>query len=81
MVVELGRTIKQVSLDLDVNDSTLGRWVSQWRQEHGEASPAPLRPVDAARFAELEAENRRLEMENRFLKKATAFFARELPSG
>ena len=34
-------------------------------------------PVDAARVARLEAENRRLAEENAFLKKAAAFFAKE----
>ena len=34
-------------------------------------------PIDAARYARLEAENRRLAEENAFLKKAAAFFAKE----
>jgi transposase len=35
-----------------------------------------LSPIERARVSELEEENRRLRMENEFLKKAAAFFAR-----
>ena len=79
MVVELGKTIAQVATDLDVHPGTLGRWVARWRADHGEESAEPLRPVDAARLAAVEEEVRRLSLENAFLKKAAAFFARELP--
>ena len=81
MVVELDRTIVQVAGELGVHPGTLGRWVARWRVEHGQGSAAPLGPVDAARLAEAEEEIRRLGMENAFLKKAAAFFARELPQG
>lgn len=36
-----------------------------------------MTPADYGRLAELEEQNRRLKMENEFLKKAAAFFARE----
>ena len=36
-----------------------------------------MTPADYGRLAELEEANRRLRMENEFLKKAAAFFARE----
>jgi transposase len=39
------------------------------------SEPAKLSPVERARMNELEEENRRLRMENEFLK-AAAFFAR-----
>jgi transposase-like protein len=81
MVVELGKSTAQVARDLQLHESTLGRWVAKWRAEHGQGTDAPLRPADAARLAELEEANRQLELENRFLKKAAAFFARELPQG
>jgi transposase-like protein len=81
MVVELGKTAAQVARDLEVNEATVGRWVVKWRREHGEGTVLPLRPADAARLAELEEANRQLALENAFLKKAAAFFARELPHG
>lgn len=73
LVIETGKPIAEVARDLGVNDGTLGNWVKAWRG----ANPEPeLSPVERARMKELEEENRRLRMENEFLKKAAAFFAR-----
>jgi hypothetical protein len=49
-----------------------------WRREHPEPDQ-PLSPVERVRVKELEAEVARLRMENEFLKKAAAFFARTHP--
>jgi transposase len=75
MVIETGRPIAEVARDLGVNDGTLGYWVKAWRDANPEPEPE-LSPVERARMKELEEENRRLRMENEFLKKAAAFFAR-----
>lgn len=75
MVIETGKPIAEVARDLGVVAQTFGNWVTVWR----DANPAPvqaLSPVERARVTELEEENRRLRMENEFLKKAAAFFAR-----
>ena len=48
----------------------------------GGLNPEPekaLTPVERARVQEMEEEIRRLRMENEFLKKAAAFFARTHP--
>jgi transposase-like protein len=78
MVIETGRPIAEVARDLGIHDGTLGNWVNAWRREHPEPDQA-LSPVERARVKELEDENRRLRMENEFLKKAAAFFARTHP--
>ena len=78
MVIETGRPIAEVARDLGIHDGTLGNWVNAWRREHPEPEKA-LSPVERARVKELEDENRRLRMENEFLKKAAAFFARTHP--
>ncbi len=78
MVIETGKPIAQVARDLGVHDGTLGNWVNAWRRDHPEPGRAPT-PVEQARVKELEDENRRLRMENEFLKKAAAFFARTHP--
>jgi transposase len=75
MVVQTGRTFAEVARDLGINPTTLGNWVHAWKAEHPETSPEES-PVDRARISELEAEVARLRMENEFLKKAAAFFAR-----
>jgi transposase-like protein len=49
--------------------------VKAWRDANAE-SELELSPVERAHMTELEEENRRLRMENEFLKKAAAFFAR-----
>ena len=78
MVISTGKPIAEVARELGVHDGTLGNWVNAWRQENPEPAQ-PLSPVERARVKELEDEVRRLRMENEFLKKAAAFFARTHP--
>jgi transposase-like protein len=78
MVIETGKPIAEVARDLGIHDGTLGNWVTAWRRENPEPDQ-PLSPVERARVKELEDENRRLRLENEFLKKAAAFFARAQP--
>ena len=78
MVVDTDKTIAQVARDLGVVEQTLGNWVKAWRDANPEPEPS-LSPVERARMNELEEEVRRLRMENEFLKKAAAFFARTQP--
>ena len=78
MVIETGKPIAEVARDLGVHDGTLGNWVNAWRRDNPEPDQA-ISPVERARVKELEDEVRRLRMENEFLKKAAAFFARTHP--
>ena len=55
---------------------TLGNWVAAYRADHVGDEPA-LSVSERARLKELERENRELRMENEFLGKATAFFAKK----
>ncbi len=75
MVIETGKPIAEVARDLGIHDGTLGNWMNAWRCDHPEPEQS-LTPMERARVQELEDENRRLKMENEFLKKAAAFFAR-----
>lgn len=79
MVTELGKSRAQVAEDLQLNPSTLGRWVAAATGTTGRGRGSHNKPADptstdpdqlARRVAELEAENA-------FLKKAAAFFARD----
>jgi len=59
-----------------LNETTLGNWVKKYREDHAGDEPA-LELSERARLRELERRNRELEMENTFLKKAAAYFAKE----
>lgn len=76
LVIESSRPIAQVARELGLNEGTLGNWVSHYRVEHSEEEP-PLTVEERARLREAERELRELRMENEFLKKAAAYFARD----
>jgi transposase len=75
-VTEGSRSVAQVARELGMNETTLGNWVSQYRKDHAGDEP-PLAPNERGRLAEAERELRELRMENEFLKKAAAYFARD----
>ena len=77
-VLETGRPIAEIARELEINEGTLGNWVNEWKVNNPEPEKA-LSPVERARVAQMEAEIRRLRMENEFLKKAAAFFAKTQP--
>ena len=76
LVIESGRPIAQIARELQINDGTLGNWVARYRDEHP-VSEVPLSLSERARLGELERENRQLRLDNEFLGKAAAFFARD----
>jgi transposase len=76
MVVDSSRSIADVAREVGVSETTAGNWVRAYRDEHAGDEPA-LELSERARLRELERRTRELEMENAFLKKAAAYFARE----
>ena len=76
MVIEESRPIARVAKELDINEGTLGNWVAVYRRDHAGDEPA-LSVTDRARLRQLERENREVRMENEFLKKAAAYFAKD----
>jgi transposase len=76
LVIETSRPVAIVAKELGINESTLGNWVSDYRRDHSGEEPPPT-AAERARLRELERENRELKMENDFLKKAAAYFARD----
>lgn len=76
LVIESSRPIAQVAKEISVVEGTLGNWVNTYRREHAGEEP-PLSISDRARLRELERENRELQMELAFLKKAAAYFAKD----
>ena len=75
-VIDNSRTIADVARSLDVVEQTLGNWVKAYRELHAGEEPGPS-VSDRARIKELERENRELKLENEFLGKSVAFFAKK----
>lgn len=76
LVVEAKRSIASVAADYAVGETTLANWVKKYREAHP-VEEEPLELSERARLKSLEREVRELEMENNFLRKAAAYFARE----
>lgn len=81
MVLELGRSRAEVARDLELDESTLGRWVAKAAGTEGTGTGSHRRTPDPASDGvfEMRKEIARLRDENIFLKKAAAFFAKEQP--
>ena len=73
LVLLTGRPIVDVASD----SGTLGNWVNQWKRNNPEPDPATT-PKDLARLDAVGEELRAIKMENEFLKRAAAFFAKTL---
>jgi transposase-like protein len=76
LVIETSRPVAQVAKELGIHEATLGNWVNTHRRTHASDEP-PLTVSERARLRELEREARELRMENEFLKKAAAYFAKD----
>ena len=79
MIKVQGLSIAQVCLDMRLGPTAVRRWVAQFEAESAGASGVgkPL-TAEHQRIRQLEVENRLLRGDIDILKKASAFFAREL---
>lgn len=75
-VIDGSRPIAVVARELGIVEQTLGNWVKAWRAAHGEDEPALSLP-ERVRLREAERELREVRLENEFLKKAAAYFAKD----
>jgi transposase len=83
MVLGSGRPISDVARDLGIERQTLNKWVNDYQRANlGRGEPFRRAGVSGedrprgSREEDLEAGVARLRMENEFLKKAAAFFAK-----
>ena len=76
MVREVGNLAK-VARDLDLTESALRHWVKQADIDEGHGEEGALATEERDELRRLRRENRTLQMERDFLKKAAAFFAKE----
>jgi len=79
MIKEQGLSVQHVSESMGLGPSAIRRWVTQYEAEQG-SQPGIGKPltVEQQRIRQLEQENRQLRGDVEILKKASAFFAREL---
>ena len=79
MINEQGLSVQNVSRTMDIGPTAIRRWVQQYDAEQ-KGQPGIGKPLTAEqqRIRQLEQENRQLKGDVEILKKASAFFAREL---
>jgi transposase len=75
-VISTSKTIKDVAVAYGVGPETLRNWLNKYREANG-ATEAELTLTERARLRELERVVADLRAETAFLKKASAYFARE----
>jgi transposase len=79
MVRDQGLSVSDVCRSMDLGETVVRRWVKQYQAElNGQPGIGKPLTVEQQRIRQLETENRQLRMDNDLLKKASAFFAREL---
>lgn len=73
LVVDEGRTLKDVSKTMGVGYSTLGKWVKQLREERKGVKPkATPMTAEQIEIRALRKKIERIELEKEILKKASA---------
>jgi transposase len=79
IIKEQGRSVAHLSESMSIGTSAIRRWVAQCAADQS-GQPGIGKPLTAEqqRIRQLEQENRQLRGDVDILKKASAFFAREL---
>lgn len=79
MVKSQGLSVAQVCKDMNLGSTAVRRWLSQFEAEQsGQSGIGKPLTAEHQRIRQLEQENRQLRGDVEILKKASAFFAREL---
>jgi transposase len=79
MIKDQGLSVSQVCQDMNLGETAVRRWLKQVEAEQtGESGIGKPLTAEQQRIHQLEAEVRQLKADNDILKKASAFFAREL---
>ncbi len=79
MISEQGQSVKNVSESMSIGTTAIRRWLAQYGAERS-GQPGIGKPLTAEqqRIRQLELENQQLRQDVTILKKASAFFAREM---
>ena len=77
MAMQPGATKAGVARSLGINTNTLAGWIINYKKAKGIIDPPKIED-ERSELIRLRRENRRQEMEIEILKKAAAYFAKEL---
>lgn len=78
MHIERGRTVRSLSDEFHISKNSISYWIKKYREEC-EKNPAAKEEYDLMREnLRLKQELEKNRKENEFLKKAAAFFAKEI---
>ena len=86
LVLNSNESTKKIAEDLDVNEKTLYAWVRGYKEANGIEIPAQgkgkkssiIKESESEELKRLRKENKLLTQERDILKKATAYFAKEI---
>ena len=76
-LVQGGRSVADVSRELDLTETALRDWVKRAEIDAGNGPPGALTTAEREELTRLRRENKRLQMERDILKAAATFFAKE----
>ncbi len=71
------RSVRQIAVDFDLTETAVRQWVVQAERDAGTRTDG-LTTDEREELARLRRENRRLTEDVEILKRATAFFAKEI---
>lgn len=75
LVTQQGYSVVEAAASLNITDKLFYNWVAKFKQENEESS---LSADERAELIQFRKDKKRLEMEREILKKASAFFAKEM---
>lgn len=79
MIKEQGLSVQNVSESMSIGPTAIRRWLTQYGDEQaGQPGIGKALTTEQQRIRQLELENRQLRQDVDILKKASAFFAREM---
>ena len=79
LIKEQGLSIQNVSESMSIGPTAIRRWMTQYgAEQNGQPGIGKALTAEQQRIRQLELENRQLRQDVDILKKASAFFAREM---
>ena len=79
--LEEGRTYKSITAEYGVSKASISKWCNEFSEECHTSPEAKAEYDNMKELLKLKRENEELRKENLFLKKAAAFFAKEIVYG